>query len=174
VHPTPMVKPPALRSPKGNSTLNGKPMLAPSLEKKIGRENNGVEADSISAKSEGGAFSVNSVGAGSASESVIRITRINEVGPRLHLPSPYSGLQGSIAGGGPVEAAVVVILMMVQDGDKDLQAQMAAAYAIMSVKQTVRNMLKELDKEIADAGKKEAPATMFEPTVVPIVTKVKP
>ena len=47
------------------------------------------------------------------------------------------------------EAAVLVILMMVQDGDEDLQKQMAEAQAQMQAKQALRQILGTLDQEMA-------------------------
>ena len=47
------------------------------------------------------------------------------------------------------EAAVLVILMMVQDGDEDLQKQMAEAQAQMQAKQALRQILSTLDQEMA-------------------------
>lgn len=50
------------------------------------------------------------------------------------------------------EVAVMIILEMVQEGDRDLQAQMQNAYAMMQVKQALRNLLDQLDQQMA-AGK---------------------
>lgn len=49
--------------------------------------------------------------------------------------------------GGDVAAmAVLIILMMVQDGDQDLQEQMAAAEAQMAAKQALRDLLNQLNQ----------------------------
>lgn len=58
-------------------------------------------------------------------------------------------------------AAVMIILQMIQDGDKDLQAQMQNAYAMMQVKQALRNLLDQLDQEMAagNVSPRNAPCT---------------
>jgi len=43
-------------------------------------------------------------------------------------------------------AAVLIILLLVEDGDKDLQAQMQNAYAMMQVKEAIRNLIDQLDE----------------------------
>jgi len=49
--------------------------------------------------------------------------------------------------GGDVAAmAVLIILMMVQDGDQDLQQQMAEAEAQMAAKQALRDLLNQLNQ----------------------------
>ena len=42
--------------------------------------------------------------------------------------------------------AVIIILMMVQDGDRDLQEQMAEAEAQMAAKQALRDLLNQLNQ----------------------------
>ncbi len=63
---------------------------------------------------------------------------------------PAAGSQqpsASLEDGGEVaEMAVLVILMMVQDGDRDLQAQMQAAEAQLQAKQALRATLDDLDQ----------------------------
>jgi hypothetical protein len=53
--------------------------------------------------------------------------------------SPY-------AGGDVAEMAVIIILMMVQDGDQDLQEQMLEAQAQMAAKQALRTLINEYDR----------------------------
>jgi hypothetical protein len=61
-----------------------------------------------------------------------------------------SAIQTGILGADPDELAlaVLVILMLVDDGDNDLQQQMANAYAMMQVKQTLRNIIQSLNNNI--------------------------
>lgn len=51
-----------------------------------------------------------------------------------------------ILGGDVAAMAVLIILMMVQDGDQDLQQQMAAAEAQMAAKQALRALLNQLNQ----------------------------
>jgi hypothetical protein len=64
--------------------------------------------------------------------------------------NPGLGTLGS--GGDAAEAAVVIILMMVQDADQDLQSQMAEAEAQMAAKQAVRAYLQALQAAMAAAA----------------------
>jgi hypothetical protein len=56
---------------------------------------------------------------------------------------PSAGLVG---GGDVADMAVIVILMMVQDGDDDLQEQMQEAQAQMQAKQALRAILSEMQQ----------------------------
>jgi len=49
-------------------------------------------------------------------------------------------------GGDPAEACVVVILMMVQDGDDNLNQKVLEAQAQMTAKQTIRAMFAQLNQ----------------------------
>jgi hypothetical protein len=62
---------------------------------------------------------------------------------------PSKGPQGplaGVAGGDVADMAVIVILMMVQDGDNDLQEQMQEAQAQMQAKQVLRAILNEMQQ----------------------------
>jgi hypothetical protein len=67
----------------------------------------------------------------------------------LRKPGPAAALQDN---GAVAAVAVMVILKMVQDGDKDLQAQIQDANAMMQAKQQLRNLLDQMNQELA-AGK---------------------
>jgi hypothetical protein len=54
-------------------------------------------------------------------------------------------LQSLNAGGDVAFMAVIIILMLVQDGDQDLQEQMLEAEAQMAAKQALRTLLNYLD-----------------------------
>lgn len=62
---------------------------------------------------------------------------------------PAAGI--NLLGADEAECAILIILlMMVQDGDNDLQQQMANAYAMMQVKQAIRAELEKANQEIAN------------------------
>lgn len=58
-------------------------------------------------------------------------------------------------------AAVLIILLLVEDGDKALQAQMQNAYAMMQVKQALRNLLDQLDEIQLPVSGKSADLLMW-------------
>jgi hypothetical protein len=60
--------------------------------------------------------------------------------------------------GGAAEAAVLVIMMMVQDGDQDLQAKMLEAEAQMAAKQALRALIDNLNAFAANVAGVAVPA----------------
>ncbi len=66
-------------------------------------------------------------------------------GPLPSSGPPQSGA-GFFAGSDPAEMAVIVILMMVQDGDEDLQVQMQEAEEQMQAKQALRALINEMQQ----------------------------
>jgi hypothetical protein len=137
--PTPSLAPkvtlPALNSSKHDTMLSDKPTLSPSLQKK----HDAMLSDKPTLSPP---LRENDSGA-SAYESVVRVAPLHPVAPLLHLPSPYAVLQQNLQqnGGDPAEVAVVVVMMMVGDGNKDLSAQMQQAESQMAAKQSIRNLI---------------------------------
>lgn len=133
--PTPSLAPkvtlPALNSSKHDTMLSDKPTLSPSLQKKHDAMLSGKPTLSPPLRENDSRAS--------AYESVVRVGPLHPVAPLLHLPSPYAVLLQN--GADPATAAVVVILMMTQDGDKDLSAQMQQAESQMAAKQSIRNLV---------------------------------
>jgi hypothetical protein len=64
----------------------------------------------------------------------------------LPQPGPEPKGIGLQVGGDVAEMAVIIIMMMVQDGDKDLNSEMAEAEAQMQAKQSLRALLNEMDQ----------------------------
>ena len=87
-----------------------------------------------------------------------RLWRLLRPDRSLGTPSP-SGVSDAATeaealtqGGDVAEAAVAVVELLADDGDGDLNAQMAEAQAQMQVKQALRAELQEIDEQAAQVG----------------------
>jgi hypothetical protein len=88
------------------------------------------------------------------------------------------GASAALSNGDAAELAVIVILMLVQDGDQDLQQQMQNAYAMMNEKQAIRNeqdilnnLLAERESLLQTASNIENPQN---DTELSVVVHIKP
>jgi hypothetical protein len=78
--------------------------------------------------------------------NALRTAILTRFAGQLPSTDPLQPFAGLVDGGDVAEMAVIVILMMVQDGDKDLQEQMLEAEAQMAAKQALRNLIDEMQQ----------------------------